>query len=34
MDLGAAGAPELRLYDLRHAFGQWLVNAGVPQSVV
>ncbi len=29
-----AGAPELRLYDLRHAFGQWLVNAGVPQSVV
>ena len=30
----AAGAPELRLYDLRHAFGQWLVNAGVPQSVV
>jgi integrase len=30
----AAGARELRLYDLRHAFGQWLVNAGVPQSVV
>jgi len=29
-----AGAKELRLYDLRHAFGQWLVNAGVPQSVV
>ena len=29
-----AGAPDLRLYDLRHAFGQWLVNAGVPQSVV
>ncbi len=29
-----AGADELRLYDLRHAFGQWLVNAGVPQSVV
>jgi hypothetical protein len=24
----------LRLYDLRHASGQWLVNAGVPQSVV
>ncbi|MGH7675295.1 MAG: tyrosine-type recombinase/integrase, partial [Gemmatimonadales bacterium] len=30
----AAGAPDLRLYDLRHCFGQWLVNAGVPQSVV
>jgi integrase-like protein len=30
----AAGAPALRLYDLRHCFGQWLVNAGVPQSVV
>src|SRR2546428_10246534 len=29
-----AGAPDLRLYDLRHAFGQWLVNAGGPQSVV
>jgi len=29
-----AGAPELRLYDLPHAFGQWLVDAGVPQSVV
>jgi integrase len=29
-----AGARELRLYDLRHAFGQWLVNAGVPESVV
>jgi len=29
-----AGAKDLRLYDLRHAFGQWLVNAGVPQSVV
>jgi len=28
------GADELRLYDLRHAFGQWLTNAGVPQSVV
>ncbi len=30
----AVGAAELRLYDLRHAYGQWLVNAGVAQSVV
>ena len=28
------GAAELRLYDLRHAFGQWLANDGVPESVV
>ena len=29
-----AGAPDLRLYDLRHCFAQWLINAGVAQSVV
>ena len=30
----AAGAGELRLYDLRHAYGQWLVDAGVPEARV
>ncbi len=30
----AAGSGELTLYALRHCYGQWLVNAGVPQSVV
>lgn len=30
----AAGSRELRLYDLRHCFGQWLINAGVAESVV
>lgn len=28
----AAGLPELRLYDLRHAFGQWLSEAGAPEA--
>jgi integrase len=27
----AAGHPELRLYDLRHCYAQWLTNAGVPE---
>jgi integrase len=30
----AAGSPALRLYDLRHAYGQWLVDAGVPEARV
>src|SRR5204863_7295571 len=30
----AAGAGDLRLYDLRHAYGQWLVDAGVPEARV
>lgn len=28
------GLPDLRLHDLRHCFGQWAVDAGVPESVV
>jgi len=27
----AAGHAELRLYDLRHCYAQWLTNAGVPE---
>ena len=30
----AAGMPELRLHDLRHAFGSWLIERGVAPSVV
>ena len=30
----AAGAGDLRLYDLRQAYGQWLVDAGVPEARV
>ena len=28
------GLPDLRLHDLRHCFGQWAVDGGVPESVV
>lgn len=28
------GRSDVRLYDLRHCFGQWLVNAGVPEYSV
>jgi integrase len=28
----AAGRPDLRLYDLRHCFGQWLSEAGAPEA--
>ena len=30
----AVGATDLRLHDLRHAHGQWSVNAGVPEAAV
>jgi len=30
----AAGMPELRLHDLRHAFGSWLIERGAAPSVV
>lgn len=30
----AVGVPDLRLHDLRHAHGQWSVNAGVPEAAV
>ena len=30
----AAGVPPVTLHDLRHCFGQWAVNAGVPESAV
>ena len=30
----AAGHAELRLYDLRHAFGQWLSEAGAPEATI
>jgi len=29
-----AGRGDLRLYDLRHCFGQWLTNAGVPDALI
>lgn len=28
------GLPDLRLHDLRHCFGQWAIDGGVPESVV
>ncbi len=31
---GKVGSPDLRLHDLRHATGQWLVNAGRPEASV
>lgn len=30
----AVGVADLRLHDLRHAHGQWSVNAGVPEAAV